>query len=316
MTSSSVSRRQFLHRGIEGLGIAAGLSLVHAAVPLPAAEPPKRNGKPHMKLSLAAYSFNSLFARRGTPEQIAAAKFSLEKFIDFCADQNLDGTELTAYYFPKDVTFDYLNSLKERTFRLGLSISGTAIGNDFCLPEGSARQENLKMCRDWIDYAAAMGAPVIRIFAGNVPKGDKEEAALERCIAAINQSLDYAATKGVSLALENHHGITSTADQMLRIIRGVKPSPWFGVNFDGGNFQTENPYDDLVKIAPYATNAQIKVEVQPSGKKAPADLARVVKILKDANYRGFLVLEYEPEGESDPFVAVPKYLKKMRELIS
>lgn len=316
MNSSCLNRRQFFGHGIEGVCVAAGLSQLAGNQAVYSAEPPKRNGKPHMRLSLAAYSFNSLFARRGTPEQIAAAKFSLEKFIDYCADQDLDGTELTAYYFPKDIGHDYLNSLKERSFRLGLTISGTAIGNDFCLPEGSARQENLKMCRDWIDYAAVMGAPVIRIFAGNVPKGDKEEAALERCIAGINQSLDYAATKGVSLALENHHGITSTADQMLKIIRGVKPSPWFGVNFDGGNFQTEDPYEDLAKIAPYAVNAQVKVEVQPGGKKMPADLARVVKILKDANYRGFLVLEYEAEGGADPFVAVPKHLKKLRELIS
>jgi sugar phosphate isomerase/epimerase len=170
------------------------------------------------------------------------------------------------------------------------------------------------MCRDWIDYSAALGAPAIRIFAGTVPKGESEDAARERCIAGINQSLEYAATKGVCLALENHGGITATPAQMLEIIEGVKPSPWFGVNFDGGNFSTEDPYADLAKIAPYAINAQIKVEVSPNGKKELADLGRVVKILKDANYRGFLVLEYE--AKEDPLEAIPGYLKKLRELIS
>ena len=170
------------------------------------------------------------------------------------------------------------------------------------------------MCRDWIDYSAALGAPVIRIFAGNVPKGETEEVARERCIAGINQSLEYAATKGVCLALENHGGITATPEQMLKIIEGVKPSPWFGVNFDGGNFRTADPYADLAKIAPYAINAQIKVDVAPNGKSEPTDLARVVKILKDAKYRGFLVLEYE--AAEDPLVAVPGHLKKLRELIT
>ena len=226
----------------------------------------------------------------------------------------MDGYELTAYYFPKEITPQYLVSLKERTFRLGLDISGTAIGNDFCLPEGDARERQLKMCRDWIDYSAALGAPAIRIFAGNVPKGDSEDAARERCIAGINQSLEYAATKGVCLALENHGGITATPEQLLKIIDGVQASPWFGVNFDGGNFNTADPYADLAKIAPYAINAQVKVEVTAGGKKEPADLARVVKILKEANYRGFLVLEYEAKEE--PLEAVPGYLKRLRELIS
>jgi sugar phosphate isomerase/epimerase len=203
-------------------------------------------------------------------------------------------------------------SLKERTFRLGLDISGTAIRNDFCQAEGKKRENSLKTCRDWIDHSATLGAPVIRIFAGDIPKGEAEEAARERCIAGINQSLEYAAQKGVCLALENHGGITGTSEQMLKIIEGVKPSPWFGVNFDGGNFRTEDPYADLAKIAPYTINAQIKIEVTPKGKNEPADLPRVVKILKDANYRGFLVLEYEAEAVE----AIPGYLKTLRGLIS
>lgn len=303
-----ISRRNALR--LSAVSAAALMSSPFAS----AAEPPVRNGKSHMKLSLAAYSFNRVLPKSWTPDQLSQAKYSLEQFIDFCAEQNLDGCELTAYYFPKEITNDYLMSLKERTFRLGLDISGTAIGNDFCLPDGEARDKNLKMCRDWIDHSAALGAPAIRIFAGNVPKGESEDVARERCIAGINQSLEYAATKGVVLALENHGGITATPEQMMKIIAGIKPSPWFGVNFDGGNFSTADPYADLAKIAPYAVNAQVKVEVSPGGKKEPADLARVVKILKDANYRGFLVLEYEAKEE--PLEAIPEYLKRLRELIS
>ena len=307
------SRRDFCIRGLSGLAVLACSGIVGSPQHAIAAEPPTRNGKSHMKLSLAAYSFSKLLPKRGAKVNPAPAKMSLEQFIDFCAEQNLDGTELTAYYFPEQITHEYLLSLKERTFRLGLDISGTAIGNDFCLPEGEARQASLQMCRDWIDYSATMGAPVIRIFAGNVPKGDSEDAARERCVDGINQSLQYAATKGVCLALENHGGITSTSEQLLKIIREVKPSPWFGVNFDGGNFKTADPYDDLAKIAPYATNAQIKIEVMPSGKKELADLGRVIKILQDAQYRGFLVLEYE--SEEDPFIAIPRHLNTLRELI-
>lgn len=279
-----------------------------------AADPPVRVGGPLLKLSLAGYSFNRLFARRGTAEQIAAAKMKLEDFIHYCAEQGLGATELTGYYFPKDVTSEYLLGLRQMTHRLGLAISGTAIGNDFCLPEGPERQQQLDECREWIDYAAIMGAPAIRIFAGKVPKGDSEEAAIERCAAGINECLKYAAEKGVFLALENHGGITASPEQMLQIIAAVDNSPWFGVNFDSGNFRTADPYADLTKIAPYAVNAQIKVSVAPDGRKEAADLPRIVQILKDAGYRGYVAFEYE-ESE-DPFEAVPRYLAILRELMA
>ena len=279
-----------------------------------AADPVQRSGSPLLKLSLAAYSFNRQLAMRGTPEELAKAEMTLEKFIEFCAAQGLGATELTGYYFPREISNAYLLNIRALTHRLGLSISGTAIGNDFCVVEGEARDKQLAECREWIDYAAIMGAPAIRIFAGKVPNGDTEEAAIERCAAGINESLKYAATKGVYLALENHGGITATPEQMLNIIRKVDSSPWFGVNFDSGNFQTEDPYADLAKIAPYAVNAQIKASIAPGGKKQPADLPRIVDILKNAGYRGFVALEYE-EQES-PFEAIPKILDQLRPLCS
>lgn len=302
-----LNRRALLTAAAAMTGSGLFSSFAHSA------DPPQRIGKPLLKLSLAGYSFNRLFAKRGTAEEIAQAKMTLEKFIDFCAEQQLEAAELTGYYFPKDITPDYLLSIRARTHRLGLSISGTAIGNDFCLPEGEARQRQLAECREWIDYAAIMGAPAIRIFAGKVPAGDTEEAAIARCAAGINESLQYAAKKGVFLALENHGGITATPDQMLKIIEQVQPSEWFGVNFDSGNFQTDDPYADLARIAPWAVNAQIKAAIAPGGRKQPADYARIIGILKDAGYRGFVALEYE-EPES-PFEAIPKILDELRGLI-
>ncbi|MBI3118913.1 MAG: sugar phosphate isomerase/epimerase [Candidatus Hydrogenedentes bacterium] len=306
MLADTLSRRSFL--GAATLGVASAIpSNTHAAAPI------QRSFGPYMKLSLAAYSFNKFLPNRAPAEEYAKAEMKLEDFVRYCAELNLDGCEPTAYYFPAEVTHEYLLNLKQLAFRLGLDISGTAIGNDFCVPEGPKREEELRMTREWIDHAATLGAPVIRIFAGNVPQGDDEEAALRRCISAINESLDYAAQKGVSLALENHGGITASAENMLRIIRGVKESPWFGVNFDGGNFATADPYADMAKIAPYTLNAQLKVSVKPHGNKEPADFARVVKILQDAGYRGYLVLEYEED--ENPKEAIPRHIETLRKII-
>lgn len=299
-----LSRRLFLS-ALAGASVASTIS---------AADPIVRNGKSHMKLSLAAYSFHRHLSQNW-PTKKKTGAMSLLDFVDFCAEQDLDGVELTSYYFPAEVTPAYLLQVREKCFRLGLDISGTAIGNDFCKPAGEALDAEMALTRQWIDYAAELGAPVIRIFAGNVPKGDTEAAALDRCVAAIDEAVAYAATRGVVLALENHGGVTATPEQLLGIVKRVAPSPYFGINFDSGNFRTADPYASLEMIAPYAMNAQVKVTVSPEGgKKQEADLARIVGMLKSTGYRGYIVLEYEEELE--PREAIPPLLKQLRQIIS
>ena len=85
------------------------------------------------------------------------------------------------------------------------------------------------------------------------------------------------------------------------------------MNIDTGNFHTADPYADIAKIAPYGVVAQVKTEVFPGNKREEADLARVMKILKDANFHGYVALEYE--AKEDPKAAVPKHVKELRKLI-
>jgi sugar phosphate isomerase/epimerase len=259
----------------------------------------------HLKLSIAAYSYRQYLTGQ-------SPKMDLFDFVDLAADMALDAVEPTAYYFPPDVDSAYLHRLRQHAFRLGLDISGTAIGNNFCLPAGPERDKQMELTRTWIDRAAELDAPVIRIFAGSVPKGDDESAAVSRAIEGIRASLPYAAERGVALALENHGGVTATPEQLLRIVRAVD-APNFGVNLDTGNFQTADPYADLALVAPYAVNVQLKTEVHPSGKRQDADLARLIQILRDAKYSGYVVLEYE--AEEDPLTAIPRHIKALRSLL-
>jgi sugar phosphate isomerase/epimerase len=297
------SRRTFL----KAVGAVAAVT----AVPAPAAaiDPIKRRGGPQMHLSVAAYSFRKYFTdfRRGG-STAKKGVWGLEDFVDLCAEYGLPGTELTSYYVPEPLPAQYLQRLRRRALLAGLTVSGTAIGNTFTHPAGPERDKEIAYTKLWIDRAADMGAPTIRIFAGNLQKGTTEAQARQLTIDAIRECCEYAGRKGVMLALENHGGIVSTADQLLSIVRDID-SEWFGVNWDSGNFRSENAYDELTAIAPYAVTAQIKTKV--AGK--PADLARVVRILKDVNYRGWVALEYEDDEE--PKVAVPRYLAELRKLI-
>ncbi len=171
-------------------------------------------------------------------------------------------------------------------FRLGLDVSGTAIRNEFAIPPGEKRDAEIKQTKQWIDRAAVLGAPVIRIFAGHIQKGQTEDEAHKLMVAGMEECCAYAAQKGIYLALK----ITADLPQPPRAcsknsFRAVK-SPWFGVNLDSGNFHSDDPYAELAAIAPYALNAQIKVVTSgPDKKKVPTDYARIAKILRDAAYR-------------------------------
>ena len=300
--STSLNRRDWLRRTCAG-GVAAAMSC-GAAVDVRAIEPISRNGKSLFKFSLAAYSYRDLLQAK--PPK---TKLSLDDFISDCAKMGLQGTELTSYYFPPDTNDEYLRHLKQLCFRLGLDVSGTAVGNDFCHPPGEERTRQLQHVKQWIDRAEILGAPVIRIFSGS-PHGTSEQEAHRLAVEAIEECCQYAGAHGVFLALENHGGLTTTAAGLLALVRDVK-SPWFGVNLDTGNFQGADVYGDLAQLAPYAINVQVKVSIRGAdGKPQHADFGRLARIMSDAGYRGYIVLEYEER--EDPLTACPRHVDEMR----
>jgi sugar phosphate isomerase/epimerase len=274
-----------------------------------AMDPIRRTRPSHLKLSLAAYSFrDSLAPKSGKPSM------DLFDFVEMAADMALDGVELTSYYFPPDANSDFFHQIKQRAFMLGLDISGTSVGNNFCVPPGPERDKQMALVKKWIDNASDLDAPVIRIFAGTIPKGETEEVAVARAIDGIKESLPYANQKGVTLALENHGGITATPGQLLKLVKAID-FPNFGVNLDTGNFHGEDPYADLAQLAPYAVNVQVKTEITAKEQaKQEADLSKVIGVLRDARYSGYVVLEYE--AKEDPKIAVPQAIKQLRSLIA
>ena len=306
---NTTSRRRFLRTATAlAAGVSAGASFGFGA------EPFKRTGKPKLVPALAAYSFRQFFTdgKGADGKAEAGRKLDMFGFIDYCAEQDC-AAEVTSYYFPANPDGAYLLKLKRHAFLRGVPLSGTAIGNTFTHPHGPKRDEQIQLAKTWIDRAAVMGAPHIRIFAGNAQGTSKEEAK-KLCIETTEEVCAYAGSKGVMLGLENHGGIVSEPGDLLDIVRAVK-SPWLGINLDSGNFHTDDPYRDIELCAPYAVNVQFKAEVQARGKrKEPGDLRRVVKILRDANYQGFFALEYE--SAEDPWQAVPQLLTEMRDAIS
>jgi len=258
----------------------------------------------NIRISLAAYSVR---------QALTNSDYDLFKFLDWCAEMDLDGAELTSYYFEEGFDSAYLRRLRNHAFHNGVSISGTAVRNDFCKPAGPEKDKEIEAVKKWIDYAADLWAPHVRIFAGNAPENAKKEDAIRWTAEGVKAVLGHAEKRGVVLGLENHGGITALPEDHLAICKQVGKHPYFGVNLDTGNYR-RNPYEDLKMSAPWAVNVQVKIEVFKDGEKVPADLSRFRDIILEAGYKGWVALEYE--GSGDPFKECPIYLEQLKDLFS
>lgn len=302
------SRREFVRvSGLSLLGMlgGAGISVARAGGPV------KRRGAPRLRVSLSAFSFRRFYkdSNRGKKKQAdPAQQITLFDFIDYCADHGCDA-ELTSYYFPPDAGPAEMAKLRRHAFQRGVAVSGSSVGNNFTLTDPAALQEEIAGVKRWIDLSAILGAPHLRVFAGDA-KGVNEDQARRLVMASLEECCDYAGARGIMLGLENHHGIVAEPAGLLAIVNAVR-SPWLGVNLDTGNFETDDPYRDLATVAPYAVNVQLKVAILRRGMKVeePTDLGRVVKILRDANYQGYVALEYQ---DARPWEDVPRWLEKMK----
>ena len=167
-----MNRRQFLQGALLG---SAGLAL--SRTELPAIAPLIRTGAPQFRIGLAAYSFRKHFGwMKGEPQAVGDESIDMPGFIDFCADHGCDGAELTSYFFKGGADDAYYRELKRHAFLRGVAISGTAVGNNFALPAGAERDRQIADVKTWIDKAAVLGAPHVRVFAGAAKGIDPAEA--------------------------------------------------------------------------------------------------------------------------------------------
>src|SRR5215216_1578203 len=284
-----------------------------------------RKGGAHIKISLQAYSFYKLLNdhAKGRGEGM-----SLYDLLDFSAENNFDAVDLTGYYFPgypQVPSGEFIYDIKRKAYESGIEICCTGVRNDFANPDPAKRAADVKHVKEWIDVAAKLGAPMLRIFSGVIPDGyeNKWDSIASYMAASIKECVAYAKSKGVLIGIQNHGDFLKTADQTIKLVKLVD-SDWFGVIVDTGYFLTADPYADMEKLMPYALNFLAKES--PFGNNSPVkiDLKRVMKMIRNSNYRGYVSIETlspkTPKGQTppanqkpyDPYVLVPAYLKQVK----
>jgi sugar phosphate isomerase/epimerase len=278
-----------------------------------------------VKTSLNAYSFNEMLSNniQGKPNGM-----TLFELLDFTAQCNFDAIDITGYFFPsypKVPTDQEINEVKRRAFQLGLDISGTGIKNDFANPDPAKRAADVKLAKQWIDVAVKLGAPVIRLFAGEIPKGyeNRRDEIATYMAASLKECAEYGKLRGVLVGVQNHGDFLQTGDQAIDMVKRVN-SEWFGLIVDTGKFLTADPYLDVEKTLPYAVNLQIKESPFGPRSTVKIDLPRLMKIIKKTGYRGYLPIETlqikgEPRPVPDipyaPRTLVPAFLKEIKTAI-
>ncbi|MGH8636922.1 MAG: sugar phosphate isomerase/epimerase family protein [Burkholderiales bacterium] len=273
-------------------------------------------GSGRIRLAVSTYSY----------WHFRTEKYPIEKVIDDAARLGFDGVEILHRQMT-DESPAYVNKLKQAAFRNGLALPMLSIHQDFISDKPEERQKDIAHTIRCIELASRLGIPCIRLNSGrwntipsfddlmkvkgNEPpiKGHTDEDAFRWCIESIQACLPAAEKNGVLLALENHWGLTTKTENLLRIYKSVS-SPWLGINMDTGNFAVD-PYPEIEKLAPHAAIVQAKT-YYGGGEWYTLDLdyKRIAATLRNAGFKGWVSLEME--GKEDPSTAVPKSFEVLR----
>lgn len=301
--NTQIKRRQLLRALLTAPAVAGlGLSAAHGRE-----KTTSITGCSKLRMSLNAYSFNA---------PLSKGEMSLEEMMEFCSNLGFDAVDITAYYFPgypKVPSDEYLYEIKRKAFRLGLEISGTGVRNDFTEPDPVKRKEHVALVKNWIEAAEKLGAPVIRVFAGNQePAGYSREQITAWMVDDLRECIEHGKKHGVVVAIQNHHDFLKTADQVVEIVKRVD-SEWFGVILDTGSYRDGDPYDEIAKTIPYTVNWQVKEKVFIDGKEVETDFDKLISIIQAMCYRGYLPIE--TLGAGAPKVKVAVLYDKLRRAI-
>jgi sugar phosphate isomerase/epimerase len=307
------SRRAFIRNSITGSMAAAVLP---AAMQTGIATTNEKQPKPRIKLSISSYSY----------WHFKETKFPIEKVIDEAAKLGVEGIDILHVQMESEEN-KYIQELKKRAYLNGIAFTCLSIHQGFVYPDKEVLKKNIDKTKQCIELAAKMGIPCLRLNSGRwntiksfdelmknrgiepILPGYTEDDGFKWCIDSIQQCLPTAEEHGVLLALENHWGLCSTPEGMLRIKKAID-SPWLGLLMDTGNF-LENPYSKLEMIAPQTSFVQAKT-YYGGGEWYSLDLdyKRIISILRNVNYQGYISLEFE--GKEDAATAVPKSIEMLK----
>jgi sugar phosphate isomerase/epimerase len=310
MFESSTTRRTFLQGTLAG-GAALGLGFRPAWAADAVSGQPKAGKIGDFKISLAEWSLHKALFKKEL-DNLDFPKIAREQF-------GIDGVEFVNQFF-KDKAQDsaYLKDLKGRANDHGVTCVLIMIDGegDLSAKDNADRAKAVDNHKKWVDAAAALGCHSIRVNTGGGYSATDVAAAAEACGALTG----YGDKNKINIICENHGGPSSNPDALLALIKGVN-HPRFGTLPDFGNFQKDRHgkymidiYDAIARMMPHAKGVSAKSYNFSDGQETTLDYARILKIVTDAGYSGYVGIEYEGSRLTEPegIKATKKLLESLR----
>jgi len=274
------------------------------------AEMPVKEVTPFFKFSLAQWSLHRMIFDDGVDPYSFAERAKNLGFSGLEYVSQLYYKELEAAKFSDEAMASFVEKSNAEAEKHGLTnvlimIDGQG---DLAISDPVVRKAAVENHHKWVDAAAAMGCHAIRV---NLSGSEKQEEWVANSVDGLTQLATYAAGKHINVLVENHGGLSSNARLLAGVMEKVNMSNC-GTLPDFGNFciRRENPddwsspcaekyniYKGVEEMMPYAKAVSAKThEFNAEGKETEIDYTRMLGIVRDAGYTGFIGVEYEGNG--------------------
>ena len=259
-------------------------------------------------------------------KQFRAGTMDIFKFLDTCRALDLDGVSVHIRNL-NGTDETHLKEVRRRCLDLGLTMACFCVSTRFGGPEETHPAEIAK-AREAMEVGMFLGAPLLRVFVGRVPEGDPYEDAFQRGVRGLRKTAEMGAEYGMPVALQNHSGLTSTGDEMLRFRKEIN-HPNFTLLLDTGHFagrkgpngpvieglDHDDYYDSIAKVAPLTQFVRAKLyDLDGDGREKWIDYDKVFNILRGVHFNGFISLVYE--GKEDQSTAIPRGNQFLRSFLT
>ena len=285
------------------------------------------DAKPFFKMSLAQWSFNKSFRSGGV---------SPYEFARLASELGFEGLEYVNQLYPDVMdsedksaaiaAFVEKNNALAAQYKLQNVLIMIDSEGDLASSDENTRSEAIANHKLWIDAANQMGCSAVRL---NLFGESDPEKWVANSILSLTDLADYAADKNINVIVENHGRLSSNIPVLVKVINGTGKSncgtlpdfgnfciaeEGYGSLFDGSCKEFYDPYKGVSEMIVKAFGVSAKsYDFDEEGNETTLDYNRLIKIVKDAGYKGFVGVEYEGSrlSEEEGIIATKTLLEKI-----
>ena len=285
------------------------------------------DAEPFFKMSLAQWSFNKSFRSGGV---------SPYEFARLASELGFEGLEYVNQLYPDVMdsedksaaiaVFVEKNNVLAAQYKLQNVLIMIDSEGDLASSDENTRSEAIANHKLWIDAANQMGCSAVRL---NLFGESDPEKWVANSILSLTDLADYAADKNINVIVENHGRLSSNVPVLMKVINGTGKSncgtlpdfgnfciaeEGYGSLFDGSCKEFYDPYKGVSEMIVKAFGVSAKsYDFDEEGNETTLDYNRLIKIVKDAGYKGFVGVEYEGSrlSEEEGIIATKTLLEKI-----